>query len=107
MTRRADFAKKLLKVLEVKKKTHVSFSLGKTSADGDVFPSEKETCVFNVLKRGSITYYSINFNQHKRFYDFFTSRIADAFSDSICEIYRPTKENKFQGCAEIINQQRE
>ena len=33
MTRRADFAKKLLKILEVKK-THVSFSLRKTSADG-------------------------------------------------------------------------
>ena len=34
LTRRADFANKLLKVLEVKKKTHVSFSLRKTSADG-------------------------------------------------------------------------
>ena len=33
----------------------------------------------NVLKRGPITCYSINFNQHKRFYDFFTSGILDAF----------------------------
>ena len=33
LTRRAEFAKKLLKVLEVKK-THVSFSLWKTLADG-------------------------------------------------------------------------
>ena len=61
----------------------------------------------NVLKRGPITYYSINFNQHKRFYDFITSGIVDAFLESIYEIYRPTKENKFQGYAEIINQQRE
>ena len=31
----------------------------------------------------------------------------DAFLESIYEIYPPTKENKFQGYSEIINQQRE
>ena len=60
----------------------------------------------NVLKRGPITYYSINFNQHKKFYNFFSSGIVDAFLESVYEIYRPTKENKFQGYAEIVNQQR-
>ena len=59
----------------------------------------------NVLKRGPVTYYSINFNQHKRFYDFFYQWNSGCFF-RVYEIYRPTKENKFQGCAEIINQQR-
>ena len=60
----------------------------------------------NVLKRGPITYYSINFNQHKKFDDFFSSGIVDAFLESVYEICRPTKENKFQGYAEVVNQQR-
>ena len=44
--------------------------------------------------------------QHKNFYDLFSSGIVDAFLDSVYEIYRPSKENKIQGYAEIINQQR-
>ena len=59
-----------------------------------------------LLKTEPITYYSINFNQHKKFYDFSSSGIVDAFLESVYEIYRPTKENKFQGHAEIVNQQR-
>ena len=43
----------------------------------------------NVLKRGPITYYSINFEQHKNFYDFFNSRIVDVFLDSVYETFRP------------------
>ena len=35
----------------------------------------------NVLKRGPITYYSINFDQHKDFYDFLDERIFDRFFD--------------------------
>ena len=64
------------------------------------------TLTINILKRGPITYYPINFDQHKKFYDFFSNGIADAFLESVYEIYRPSKENKFQGYAEIINQQR-
>ena len=60
----------------------------------------------NVLERGSITYFSINFVQHKKFYDFFSGGIVDAFLDSVHEIFRPDKESKFQGYAVIINQQR-
>ena len=63
------------------------------------------TLPINVLKRGPITYYSINFDQHQNFYDFFSSGVVDAFLESVYKTYRPTKENKFQGRAEIINQQ--
>ena len=60
----------------------------------------------NVLKRCPITYYSISFNQHKKFYDFFSTGVVDVFLDSVYETYRPIKENKIQGYAEIVNQQR-
>ena len=49
--------------------------------------------------------YSISFNQHKNFYDFFSSGVV-VFLDSVYETYRPIKENKIQGYAEIVNQQR-
>ena len=105
LARRADFAKKLLKVLEVKKHMFL-FHCGKHQQMGGNRGPRTSVLPINVLKRGPITYYSINFNQHKRFYDFFTSGIVDAFLESIYQIYGPTKENKFQGYAEIINQQR-
>ena len=59
----------------------------------------------NVLKRRTITYYSINFEQHKNFYDFFSSDILDSFIQSVYEKFTPDKECKFQGFAEIVNQQ--
>ena len=69
--------------------------------------SRTSTLPINVSKRGKITYYSINFDQHKNFYDFFTSDIIDHFLESFYEIYQSTnKENKFQGYSEIVNQQR-
>ena len=60
----------------------------------------------NILKRGGIIHYSINFSQHKNFYDFLSSDIIDSFLDSVYEVYRPLKEHKFQGYVEIINQQK-
>ena len=59
--------------------------------------------LLNVLKRCPITYYSISFNQHKKFYDFFSTGVVDVFLDSVYETYRPIKENKIQGYAEIVN----
>ena len=53
-----------------------------------------------------ITYYSISFDQHKSFYDFFSINVVDEFMNSAYAAYRPEKDNKIQGYAEIINQQR-
>ena len=53
------------------------------------------TLPINVLKRGPITYYSFNFDQHQNFYDFFSSGVVDVFLESVYETYRPTKETKF------------
>ena len=61
----------------------------------------------NILKKGSITYYSVNFDQHKNFYDFYSSDIVDVFLDSVYQVFQPKSSMfKFQGYAEIVNQQR-
>ena len=60
----------------------------------------------NILRRGPITYCSISFDQHKNFYDFFSINVVDEFMNSVYAAYRPEKDNKIQGYAEIINQQR-
>ena len=89
------------------KKEHMFlFHYGKHRQIGGNRAQRTSTLPINVLKRGPITHYSINFMQHKNFYDLFSSGIVDAFLDSVYEIYRPSKENKIQGYAEIINQQR-
>ena len=65
---------------------------------------DRSALPLNVLKRGSITYYSINFSQH--FYHFYKSDVLDSFLDSVYKTFRPTEDCKFQGYAEIVNQQR-
>ena len=67
--------------------------------------SQSSTLPINILKRGSITYFSINFIQHTNFYDFFTSDIVDDFLQNVYEVYLP-QENKIHAFFKIINQQR-
>ena len=67
--------------------------------------SQRSALPINILKLGSITYFSIKFIHHKNLYDFFTSDIVDDFLQSVYEVYSP-QENKIQAFFEIINQQR-
>ena len=85
-----------------KKSTYVFFHYGTKKQFGG---SQKSTLPINILKRGSIIYFSINFIQHKSFYDFFTSDIVDDFLQSVFKVYLPP-ENKIQAFFEIINQKR-
>ena len=103
LTRHAEFVKKLLKVLEVKK-PHVFFHYEKHQQKSGNRGARTSALAIIVLKRGPIIYYSINFNLYKKLYDFFRSGIVDAFLECVYEIYLPTKENKFQGYAEIVSQ---
>ena len=82
------------------------FHYGKHKQIGGNCAQRTSTLLINVLNRGPIIHFSINFSQHKNFYDFFSNGIVDAFLESVYEIYRPSKENKIQGYAEIVNQQR-
>ena len=59
----------------------------------------------NIWRRGPVTYYSINFQQHKSFYNFYAEEIVDSFFNSIKERIVPSKNDEFkmQGYAEIIH----
>ena len=105
LTRHAEFAKKLLKVLEVKKYTCSFFTIETISRWVEIEALEPAFYLLMFFKREPIAYYSINFNQHQKFYDFFSSGTVDTFLESVYEIYLPTKVNKFQGYAEIVNEQ--
>ena len=48
----------------------------------------------NILKRGPLIYYSINFYQLKKFYDFFDEKIVDSFFNPVKELFVPTANNK-------------
>ena len=61
----------------------------------------------NILKRGAIIYYSVNFDQHKDFYDFYSSDMVDVSLDNVHQAFKSQNHMyKFQGYFEIINQQR-
>ena len=62
----------------------------------------------NVLKRDVITYYSANFNQHKNFYNFYSSDMLDEFLDAAYRTFRPLKNinHKFQAYFEIVTSKR-
>ena len=66
------------------------------------------TTPLNILKRGSITNYSVNFNRHKNFYDFFSADIVNDFLNSVYRSFKPDKniKYKFQGYFELVNQQK-
>ena len=58
----------------------------------------------NVHRRGPVKYFSINYKQHKNFYDFFQGVVGD-FLQAVDTRFTPDDKYKIQGYAEIINQQ--
>ena len=63
----------------------------------------------NVLRRAQIIYYSINFDQHRNYYNFFSTDMIDIVLDAVYNAFKPERNllYKFQGYFEIINQQRD
>ena len=63
----------------------------------------------NVLRREQIVYYSVNFDQHRNYYDFFSTDMIDIFLDTVYDVFKPERNllHKFQGYFEIINHQRD
>ena len=59
----------------------------------------------NIFRRGPITYYSISYQQHKNFYDFFSEAVIENLLNSVYSKFNPDKDYKMQGYAEIVNQQ--
>ena len=62
----------------------------------------------NILKRVQITYYSVNFDQQKDYFDFHSTDMVDVFLDTAYHAFNPQQNlmYMFQGYFEIINQQR-
>ena len=59
----------------------------------------------NISKRGQITYYSVNFDQHKDCYDFPSTDKVDIFLDVVYRAFDSQNMTyKFPGYFEIINQ---
>ena len=68
--------------------------------------STNQQLPLNVLRSGVITYFSINYYQHRTFYDFFDSeKIVDSFLNLFQRPFAPNKKVKFQGYIELINYQ--
>ena len=60
----------------------------------------------NIIRLGPITQYRINFDQHKKFHDFFDESIVNEFLTNVYGRFVPDGEQyKIIGFAEIINYQ--
>ena len=59
----------------------------------------------SVVDRGQITYYSINFDQHEKLYNFSEESIAYDFFDLVYARFVPVAQVSIQAYAEILNQQ--
>ena len=55
----------------------------------------------NILKRGLITYYSINFYQPEYFYNFYDEKIVDAFFNSVKNLF--VSDGKGTRCRDTLN----
>ena len=84
------------------KKTH-SFLVHREQQVG---VSTNQQLLLNISKRGVITYYSINYFQHKNFYDFSDAeKIVDNFFRTFERSFVSNKKVKMYGYIELINYQ--
>lgn len=59
----------------------------------------------NILRRDPVKYFSINYRQNKKFYDFNQERVVDDFLQAVYNRFISDDEYKIQCYAEIVNQQ--
>ena len=88
-----------------KKKNHMFLKHYKRQTGGS---RNNVNTPLNILRRGIITYYSVNFDQHKSFYNFYSSDMVDDFLNVVYRTFKPSKniKYKFQAYFELVNQQR-
>ena len=41
----------------------------------------------NILRRGSMTYFSIKFSEHERFYEFYNENVVDNFFNLVKDVF--------------------
>ena len=68
--------------------------------------STNQQLPLNILRRGVISYFSINYFQHRNSYDFFDAeKSVDSFLNAFERSFVSNKKVKFQGYTELINYQ--
>ena len=89
-----------------KKKNYMFLYHYSTKQSGGRLPRAHDLPL-NILKRGTITIYSVKFYQYKDFYHFHSSDMIDVFLDNFHLTFNSQNHMyKFPGCFEIINHQR-
>ena len=97
ISKRYDECKTEFKSYRLKKKITI-FCFHNNQVGG----SRNQQLPINVLKHGPIIYYSINFDKHKKFYNFYEQQIVDI---SVNESFVPGNNFMIQGYVEFINYQ--
>ena len=59
----------------------------------------------NVLRRGPIMHYTIQFQQHKNVQDFYQESVVDDFLNSVSGCFAADAEYKIQGYVEVMSYQ--
>ena len=88
-----------------KKKNHMFLKHYKQQISGS---KNNVNAPLSILRRDIITYYSVNFDQHKSFYNFYSSDMIKDFFNNVNHTFKPSKniKYKFQVYFELVNQQR-
>ena len=72
-----------------KKKNHIFLRHYLQSPRQQVGGAIVDSRHLNILHRGKIIYFSINYDQHKGFYDFFSSDMVSDFLDNVYKAFKP------------------
>ena len=89
---------------EDKRKTIIFYFIENQQSGGTI----NQQGPVNVLRRGPLIYYSINYDQYKNFYDFYDEgKIVDRFFNSVKDLFASGKSKKYkiQGYFEVKNYQ--
>ena len=87
-----------------REKENHSFLQHYQQADG--FANMQNNLPINVLNRGSIAYFSINYSLHSNFYNFFDAEnTVDDFLEAVKQKFIPTDNAESQGSIYLVNYQ--
>ena len=71
----------------IKKKNHMF--LYDYNQRGGTRQTANDDLPLNIFKGGQITYYSVNFDQHKDYFDFHRTDMVDVFLDVVYHAFKP------------------
>ena len=92
----------------IRKKSHMFLCHYYQQPKQQIGGSITDSSCLNILNRGKIIYFSINYDQHKDHYNFFSSDMVPEFLDAIYKSFKPkaATKYKFHAFFELVNQQK-